>query len=327
MTCHIYASGAYFRGSSKSARRKDGTMLLLVIAISASSGVDLEGASFNVLQGDEIVSSGVLPPIIRADTDDDSFDPRDGPRDRRDHVSISLQAPQSKGEFNWILVVPDQVLEGLQHRGPAWEFSFRTNDHKVGLVCWDEPTSIVCGEAFTIKVGAKCSAECCLQGLSIDLTDKQGMTVASAELGTETWPDAIGLYCTELALVAPPQEGVHQYVLASGVANLTLPHSASDATLTFATIGQGVHAISVSILDRGTNLPIWDAQVRLGFQRAATDETGAARFMTPSGSQKLFVWKAGYKARDQLLDIECDEALMIRMDAMPAKNPYARWDG
>jgi hypothetical protein len=304
-----------------------GALFVLALAISASSEVDLEGASFNVLQGDEIVCTGVLPPISRADPDDDSFDPRDGPRDMRDHVFITLRAPHLKGDFEWALVIPAQEVAGIEHRGAAFLFSFRTNNHKVGLVSWDVPTSIVCGEAFTIKVGAKCSADCCLRGLRVHLTDKQGVTRASAELGTETWPEANGLYWAELALTASSDEGVHQYRLASVVEDLTLPHSAFDATLSFATIGELAHAISISVLEHSTNLPIADTQVRLGFQCAATNETGLARFMAPSGRQKFFVWKAGYKAADQLLDIGRDETFVIRMEAMPAKSPYARWDG
>jgi hypothetical protein len=52
--------------------------------------------------------------------------------------------------------------------------------------------------------------------------------------------------------------------------------------------------VSVAIVERETRVPIAEAQVRLGYHRSESDEAGIARFTAPSGTQRLFVWKAEF---------------------------------
>jgi hypothetical protein len=67
--------------------------------------------------------------------------------------------------------------------------------------------------------------------------------------------------------------------------------------------------------------------VRLGYHRSATDEAGIARFRTPPGSHRLFVWKADLSAPEQMVDVEQDLELIVEAEALPPEDPYARWQG
>ena len=67
--------------------------------------------------------------------------------------------------------------------------------------------------------------------------------------------------------------------------------------------------------------------MRLGYYRSATDESGVARFTAPSGTHRLFVWKADFSAPEQVIDVEQDLDLVVEAEALPKEDPYARWQG
>jgi hypothetical protein len=90
-------------------------------------------------------------------------------------------------------------------------------------------------------------------------------------------------------------------------------------------VGPAPHEICVTVVDKQTNAPIEDAQVRLGFFRAATDANGFARFKVGAGEQRLFVWKAGYDIPEETVNITGDRAFRVVGEAQPEEDPYARW--
>jgi hypothetical protein len=308
-----------------------GTPFILTVAVWSSSGCDLAGAKFHVLQEGEqvgeIVSAGVLPQIVRRDLETEDYDPRNEPIDTRDSVQIALTAPARIGAFRWTFVLPAQEIGGVAHAQGALTFSFVTAEHRTSLTAWDVPSPIAAGEKFSLKVGAKCCACCALSGQTVVLHDGHGDVVGTGVLGEMQWADAEGLYFTELDVTAPATEGLCQWSIDFPAGQAGLPHRGATAALSFMTVAPARHQVSVAIIARDTAAPIADAQVRLGFHRAATDESGIARLCVATGPQRLFVWKAGYAIPERIVEISEDVDVCVEAEALPEKNPYARWEG
>lgn len=304
-----------------------GAEFLLDIAVTTTSGRDLAGAAFKVSQGEKIVAEGVLPEILRHDPNSDEHDPRNGPIDTRDRARITLVAPRAIGSFEWIFVIPAQEIGGIAHEEASLSFSFQTGEHTTSLAVWDAPSPIVAGEKFIVKVGAKCSACCSLKGRQVELRDDNNSVVAIGTLAQEPWPGAEALYWTALEVTAPETEGFFQWPIAFSPRDCELPHQGASATLSFMTVAPAVHDVSVAIVERETALPIGDAQVRLGYHRAATDESGVARFKVAPGKHRLFVWKASHAVPERIVEVERDLAITVEAEALPKQDPYAFWQG
>lgn len=304
-----------------------GAPFSLAVALTAKSGCDLTGAAYRVLQGEEAVAAGVLPPIVRFDPDGNDYDPRNGPVDKRDNVRIALRAPREIGVFQWTLVLPEQKLGSVALAGGALTFSFSTGEHRTSLAAWDVPSPVVAGEKFSVKVGAKCTACCALNGRQVELRDEKGAVLAVGHLGEAVWPRTEGLYWTQLEAIAPGDEGLHNCSVAFSACDHALPHQDASAGLSFVTVGPGRHRVCVAIVERETGAPIAEAQVRLGYYRSASDEAGVARFTAPSGKHRLFVWKADFSAPEQVVDVQQDLELIVEAEALPQQDPYARWQG
>jgi hypothetical protein len=304
-----------------------GAPFSLAVALTTKSGCDLTGAAYRVLQGEKAIAAGVLPPIVRFDPDSNDCDPRNGPIDKRDHVRLLLCAPREIGVFQWTLVLPEQELGSVALAEGAMTFSFSTGEHRTSLAAWDVPSPVVAGEKFSVKVGAKCTAGCALNGQQVELRDGTGGVLAVGHLGETVWPGTEGLYWTELEAIAPGYEGLHNCSVVFSVCDHALPHQGASAALSFVTVGPGQHRVCVAIVERETGTPIAEAQVRLGYYRSASDESGIARFTTPSGKHRLFVWKADFSAPEQVVDVEQDVDLVVEAEVLPKEDPYARWQG
>jgi hypothetical protein len=304
-----------------------GAPFTLAVALVTPSGCDLTGAAFKVLQGETVVAEGVVPQIVRHDPESDDHDPRNGPLETRHIARITLIAPREIGYYQWTLLLPAQEIGGKAHAEASLNFSFRTDEHKTSLATWDVPSPVVAGERFVVKVGAKCTACCALHGQHVELRDERGSVLAVGKLGETLWPGAEGLYWTALEAVAPAAEGLCHWAIAFSAAGPELPHQGASATLSFITVGPALHQVSVAIVERETAAPIGDAQVRLGFHRSATDETGIARFTVSPGKHRLFVWKAGHAAPEQVVEVGQDLDLLVETETLPKKDPYARWLG
>ena len=63
-----------------------------------------------------------------------------------------------------------------------------TESHRISLAVWDIPPTVVAGERFTIKAGAKSSAGCHLGGRRIEACDAAGAVIASGKLSAAPWP-------------------------------------------------------------------------------------------------------------------------------------------
>jgi hypothetical protein len=302
-----------------------GAPFSLAVALTNPSAGDLTGAAYKVLQGEETIATGALPPMVRFNPA--GYDPRNGPVDQRDHVRIALRAPREIGVFEWTLVLPQQEVGGIAFAEATLTFSFGTGEHATSLAAWDVPSPVVAGERFRVKVGAKCTACCALSGQRVELRDQQRNVLAAGPLGEAVWPGTEGLYWTELELTAPVEEGLHNCSVAFSACDHALPHRGTMAALSFVTVRPGRHRVCVAIVERETKAPIAEAQVRLGYYRSATDASGVARFTASAGAHRLFVWKADFSAPEQVIDVEQDLDLVVEAEALPKQDPYERWQG
>jgi hypothetical protein len=304
-----------------------GAPFSLAVALTAKPGCDLVGAAYSVLQGDTVVADGILPAVVRFDPDGNDYDPRNGPIDKRDNVRIALCAPREAGAFQWTFVLPEQAHGSVTLAESSLAFSFGTGVHRTSLAVWDVPSPVDAGAKFTVKVGAKCTACCALKEQQIELRDAGGSVVAVGRLGETVWPGAEGLHWTEVEVTAPRAEGHHTWSVAFAPCDHAMPHQAASAAFDFVTVEPGRHRVCVAIVEQQTRAPIAEAQVRLGYYRSASDESGVARFMAPSGKHRLFVWKAEFSVPEQMIDVEQDLDLLVEAEALPIEDPYARWQG
>jgi hypothetical protein len=299
----------------------------LTLAVMTAADRDLSGARYLVLEGDRQVGEGMLPTIRKHDPNSDDYDPRNGPIDTRDQACLKLVAPRGEGAFTWTIVLPAQEIAGSCFAEASVGFSFTTGQHKTSLVVWDVPTPVVGGETMRFKVGAKCSAGCDLSGQRIDILDEQGKLVSNLDLGSATLADAEGLHWAELAATAPADPALVRWSAGFAPGDLELPHIGASTEFSFMTTPPVRHKVCVTVVEGETQAPIADAQVRLGAFRVATDKTGCAHLIVPTGRQRLFVWEAEHEVPEQFLDVDRDLEVIVQAKTLPKENPYDRWDG
>jgi hypothetical protein len=289
-----------------------GAPFTLVVSVAGDAG-DLAGTPFAITDADREVHAGEWP----------------APSDGDQHTAeIPLTAPPHVAEFTWTLRVPGRDVDGAHHDEASLHFSFRTRPHPTSLAVWDNPSPVVAGNPFSVKVGAKCAVGCALAGKGIDICDENGGVIASAALGDRPWPGTTGLYWAAVDIRAPTRDDHFQWSLKFSSAEVRLPHAGASASFSFVTSGPPEHSVSVEVVEKGTAKPVHEAYVRLGVYRSATDETGIASFDVPAGEHCLSIWKAGYDAPDDAaVRVTTDQQLRIELIPQPEEDPYAYWKG
>ena len=293
-----------------------GTDFSLVVTIAAPSDCDLRAAPFQVIDSDRVILSGELPTPTS---------------DHHETAEITVTAPAEVAAFTWTFVIPAVIpareVGDVQYEGASLDFSFRTRPHATSLAVWDNPSPVGGGERFSVKVGAKCAVGCALVGKEIDIHDESGARVGSGVLSTTPWPGTTALYWTPVDLQAPAGEGRFDWTLAFSGAEVRLPHEGASASFGFVTTRPPEHTVSVTVVEKNTDRPVHDVQVRLGVHRMSTDETGLARFAVPTGEHRLFIWKAGYDAPERTVRVIKPEEVRIEMTVLPEEDPFAFWQG
>ena len=188
--------------------------------------------------------------------------------------------------------------------------------HKTSLAVWDIASPLVIRRSAKIKVGAKCSAGCQLTGHQIEVRDDTGRMIARSSLGDAAWPGTSGLYWTELDLPAPPIVGTHTWAVTSA-------HGDARSNFTFITVEPPEHSLTIRIHDKTTQVPLPDAEVRLGVYRASSDDRGLATIELPKGSYSLNIWKLGYQQFSTALDVTDSLTVDVDLDVEPEpEQPY-----
>jgi hypothetical protein len=187
------------------------------------------------------------------------------------------------------------------------------------------PAHVVTGERFTIKVGAKSSADCTLEGQQIEICDETGSIAGHGILQGSPWPGTSGLFWTEVELVAPANDGLSSWSARFAPAGLDSAHDETSSQFHVAVVRPPEHTITVKIIEKESGAPVGDVQVRLGAYRGATDQSGLAQIRVGKGRYDLKIWKVGYEAPEKTIDIEDDLAVEIEAVALPPEDPDALW--
>ena len=303
-----------------------GAPFCLSLAVSGQPGLDLAGVPYQVMQVDTVICEGVFPSTVRIDPNSDDFDPRNGPVDLRDRLTLWLRAPPSIGDFCWRLVVPGWVRGAEEYTPTELCFSFTTGMHQTSLAVWDVPSPVEINARFRFKVGAKCSACCPLHGHIVEVYDETGAVVARSGLGHADWAEAEGLCWADLVVNAPATLGMATFTIAFPAdEHETAAHRSASTSFSVMLVEQACHAASIVVVEKCVGAPVADVHVRLGFHRAATDAQGAVAFRVAPGEHRLVLWKAGYAVPEQLITIGDDMCLIVEAEALPPKDPYERW--
>ena len=193
------------------------------------------------------------------------------------------------------------------------------------LAVWSVPSPVVTGEHFAIKVGAKSTADCALAGLAIEVCDHTGTIAARGCLRDLPLPGTGALYWTELELTAPANEGVATWSVRFAPAGLDLPHEDAATEFTVAVVRATEHVLTVKVIEKETAAPIADVELRLGAFRGTTGASGIAAIRMPKGRHELQLWKVGYEAPRQPVEISADAFIEVEASTVPEEDPDARW--
>ena len=188
-----------------------------------------------------------------------------------------------------------------------------TTPHQTSIAVWDIPSPVIINKAFSVKVGVKCSAACDLTGQLIVVRNEAGGTVGEGRLGETPWPGTSALYEVEVNLGGLPAEGMHSWFVTFAATESTIPHKDASATFSFRTVRPPEHGVTVTVIERDTDVPLKNAQIRLGIYRASTNECGQTSLEVPTGRYDLNVRKIGYETHSQTLEVT--ERVIIRVTA------------
>ena len=287
-----------------------GSEFVLSVIASCCEGCDLDGSSINVTAPDgTVVTCRVMGRAAGTDATG----------------TITLKAPQSVGQHAWTLTFPPQEIAGIRHEAIAVPVCVRTRPHATSLAVWAIPASVVTGERFVIKVGAKSSADCRLQGQAIEICDHAGAVAACGTLQPSPWPGTSGLYWIELELLAPANEGTSSWSARFEPMALESAHEGTSSQFNVAVVRPPQHTITVKVVQEHSAAPIDNAQIRLGAYRGVTDQDGLAQIMVATGRYDLNVWKVGFEVTGRTVDINDDISLQIEALALPPEDPDAVW--
>lgn len=300
---------------------------ILAVVVETDSGCDLTGVPYLIEdEAGAVVAGGALPAIRRLTRDSEEYDPRHGPVDLRDSVAIAIPAPARIGSFDWTLTLPASVVGGIPHQPASLAFRFSTGEHSISLAVWDNPSPVAIGTPFSLKVGAKCSAGCCLTGEAIEVIDADGRVAGVGTLGDAVWPGTTSLYWASIEIAGPAGEGARRWSVGATSLPHGLPHG-RPAPVTFSCVATrpAEHEVSIAVVEEESGNPVPLAQIRVGPFRAVTDAAGAVVLKLPSGDFTLRVFKENYDAPQKSLTINDDLAVLVSARALPVEEPYSRY--
>jgi hypothetical protein len=246
----------------------------------------------------------------------------------RDGVSetgdIALTLPPSVGEHAWRFVLPAHEIAGVRYAEAEYVVPVRAVPQAASLAVWDIPSPVVVASLFTVKAGAKSSADCELKGRGVEILSGAEV-VARGALGDVPWQGTAALYWTELPLVAPAEPGMASWTVRFEADGLELPHGSASSTFGIAIVPPPDHKLTVKVIEKDTAAPIEQALVRLGAYRAETGRAGLAEIRLPKGRYELNVWKAGYEIQPTTLDLDKDASVELEALVVPEEDPDAFW--
>jgi hypothetical protein len=287
-----------------------GDEIVLMVTVSCPHGCELDGATIQVTAPDASVATGAL-----------------AGRDAAGEAigALAFKAPREVGQHAWRVAFPSQEIAGIRHEESTASVSVSAKPHTTSLAVWAIPSSVVTGECFAIKVGAKSSGACGLAGERIEVCDRSGSVAARGSLGAAPWPGTSALYWAEVELVAPPADGISAWSVRFEPKDVETAHDGTSSQFQVAVVRPPEHTLTLKVVEKDTAAPIDSAQVRLGSYRAETDRSGHAEVRVAKGRYDINVWKVGYDAPVTTVDIDDDAAVEVAVLAQPQDDPDSVW--
>jgi hypothetical protein len=194
--------------------------------------------------------------------------------------------------------------------------------HETSLAVWDIAPAVVAGETVSVKVGAKSSGGCALNGCRIEVLDGDAV-VASGVLGETPWPGSSALFWTEIEMRTPSWPGTAAFAVRFDATALDEPHRGVILPFGVSVVAKPEHTLTVKVTAGGAAID--EAYIRLGPYRAITDAWGMAQVKMAKGDYELVVWKAGYDMPATPVTIEADTIVPIEAQALPQDDPDSVW--
>jgi len=166
--------------------------------------------------------------------------------------------------------------------------------HSTHVVVWDVPSTIECGERFSVKLGVKCSEECQPDGWTVEVRDQDGERRATVTFGGEPWPETSALYYAEVELSAPDTEGLYAWEAKAPMDGLDIPHAECSVRFGVRVVPTPECLLTVVAIDMESQTPVEGAKVSVHPYKTFTDERGVAEVRVPEGEYRLFVSGKNY---------------------------------
>jgi hypothetical protein len=230
---------------------------------------------------------------------------------------LVLKAPMTAGGHIWSAICPAFVRGGTSFDEASAPISFTVTPHTTYVVAWDIPSEIVVRERFKIKVGIKCSNECRLANADFGIYDHDGTQAAVGTLSDECWPGTAGLYVAEVALEAPPSEGLYTWSVARLQSDLGIPHAEASIEFGIRVVGRPEYLVTIETVDKLTQAPLSGARVVMHPYRVVADEHGVARVRVTKGAYKLFVSQTDYLTFGLPIDVVADTTARAELELEP----------
>ena len=239
---------------------------------------------------------------------------------------LSFSFPKSVGEHNWVVVFPEQGVDGARLASSQAFLSFSTRPHRIALSAWDLPAPATAEERYTIKVGAKCLDGCDLSGQELSLHGDAGKaSFASTTLGDEPWAGTSALLWEEMDISAPAEEGETDWSIQMDTSEVDLPHEAVPAPVRFRVAPRASQSVQVRVVNAETHDPVSAAQVRIGPYRGKTDGNGIATVQVACGDHPLTVWKPAFETPRLEIHVDGDTSINIELTEIPVEDEDALW--
>jgi hypothetical protein len=224
-----------------------------------------------------------------------------------------VKAPLRPGAYTWLAVCPACATEGISREETSAPFSFTAKPHSTRVVVWDVPSTIECGEKFSVKLGVKCSSECRPDGWTVEIRDHDGKKLATPTLSGEPWPSTAALYYAEVDLSAPDTEGLYAWEAKAPVDGLDIPHTECIAPFSVRVVPTPECLLTVVAIDFESQVPVEGAKVVVHPYKAFTDERGVAKVRVPEGEFRLFVSGKKYFPFRRDCDIKTDVTITAEL--------------
>jgi hypothetical protein len=248
--------------------------------VSCSPAADLRGTIFMIKDQDGAVAESIELTAFDGESNE-----------TREFV---LKAPLRPGAYTWLAVCPADSKPSISLEETSVPFSFTVIAHRTQVVVWDAPSTIECGQRFSIKIGVKCSSDCRPDGWALEVCDHNRKKLARATLNDEPWHDTTALYYAEVDLRAPDTVGLYAWEAKSDATGLDVPHAERVASFSVRVVPTPECILTVEAIDMESQTPVKGAKVVVHRYRTLTDEHGVAEVRVPKGEYRLFVSGENY---------------------------------